>query len=69
MTFQVRGTDSSVRLKAPGLTGIDFITYRDDLGGSISCGAFKEPARVYVTSRAGTTAAERVVVAIEFLPK
>ena len=69
VTFHVRGTGAAVRLKSSNLTSVDFISYRDDLGGSVSCGALKEPARVYMTSRAGATEAERVVVAVEFLPK
>jgi hypothetical protein len=48
---------------------VDFITYRDDLSGSISCGPFKEPARVYMTRRQGAGPNARIVIAIEFLPK
>jgi hypothetical protein len=35
----------------------------------VSCGALKEPMRVYVTWKDGGTAADKVVVAVEFLPK
>ena len=49
---------------------VDFITYRDDLGGAVSCGPLKQPMRVYVTSRTGSTPNQtKEVVAVEFLPK
>ncbi len=48
---------------------VDFITYRDDFKGAISCGPMKESMRVYVTWRPGTGPDTRVVVAIEVLPK
>jgi hypothetical protein len=48
---------------------VDFITYRDDFKGAISCGPMKESMRVYVTWRPGTGPDTRVAVAIEVLPK
>lgn len=66
--FMVRGSDGVVRFPAPRLDAVDFITYRDDLKGSITCGPLKEAPRVYVTFT-GATADTRRVVAIEFLPK
>jgi hypothetical protein len=65
-------------LREPGsrspLTGqlneVEFITYRDDLTGGVKCGALPQPMRVYVTWRAGEQpAADRTVVAVEFLPE
>jgi hypothetical protein len=68
--FVVRVSDKIVRLAARRMDQVDFITYRDDLSGSVSCGALKEPMRVYVTSRRASTAGESpAVVAVEFLPK
>ena len=66
--FMVRGSDGVVKFPAPRLDAVDFITYRDDLTGSITCGPLKEAPRVYVTFT-GATADTRRVVAIEFLPK
>jgi hypothetical protein len=48
---------------------VDFITYRDDFKGTISCGPIKEPMRVYVTWRPGTGPDTKRAVAIEVLPK
>jgi hypothetical protein len=66
--FMVRGNDGVVKFPAPRLDTVDFITYRDDLKGSVRCGPLKEAPRVYVTFT-GATADTRRVVAIEFLPK
>ncbi len=54
--------------RAAKFDAVDFITYRDDLSGSINCGPIKDPLRVYVTWRPGVTGV-RTVIAIEFLPK
>ena len=52
------------------MADVDFISYRGDLTGGVSCGPFKEPMHVYVTWREGPAPArEKVVVAVEFLPK
>lgn len=70
ITFVLQSADKTVRLSAPRLKDVEFITYRDDLTGDVSCGPLKEPMRVYVTSRAATAPnGSPVVVAIEFLPK
>jgi hypothetical protein len=67
--FAVRETAGVTTLRVTRLTDVDFISYRDDLAGTVSCGALKEPMRVYVTWKDGGTAADKVVVAVEFLPK
>jgi hypothetical protein len=46
---------------------IDFITYRDDQTGVITCGAREPPERVYVTWRQKDKT--RQIVAVEFLPE
>jgi tetratricopeptide (TPR) repeat protein len=52
------------------LSDVDFISYRDDLTGGVKCGVQPQPMRVYVTWRAGgQPAADKTVVAVEFLPK
>jgi tetratricopeptide (TPR) repeat protein len=61
------------RLEAKRLSEIDFITYRTDQGGSVTCGALPMPQRVFATYRARAGAAapgatEGDAVAIELLP-
>ena len=70
------GTTGVHRYWAPALAAIDFITYRDDLKGSVGCGPAAAGTRVYVTFRAAAKGEappaswiEGRVVAIEFLPK
>jgi hypothetical protein len=58
-----------VRLVATTLSLVDFITYRTDLTGTVSCGPVKDSPRVYVTTKPGEREGERVVVAVEFPPK
>jgi hypothetical protein len=51
------------------LNEVDFIAYRNDLDSGVKCGVVPQPLRVYVTWRdAGRPAAEKAVVAVEFLP-
>jgi hypothetical protein len=51
------------------MSAVQFITYRDDLTGGVTCGK-RTPMRVYVTWREGPSARhEKVAVAVEFLPK
>lgn len=66
--FHLRMSGVVVRIAAPRMQDVDFITYRDDLKGSVGCGPLKEPMRVYVTWRPGA-ASTKVVVAVEFLPR
>ncbi|MEP6915743.1 MAG: hypothetical protein ABJC89_08850 [Acidobacteriota bacterium] len=68
--FHVQGAKGAIRLTAPRLRDVEFITYRDGLGGNVGCGPLAEAMPVYITSKsaAGTTAG-KIVVAIEFLPK
>ena len=40
-----------VRLVAATLSLVDFITYRDDLGGTVRCSPVKDSPRVYVTTK------------------
>jgi hypothetical protein len=67
-TFHVRTAGGLQTLEAASLTEVDFITYRNDLTGSVSCGPLKAPLPVYVTWRAGAKPGARRVVAVEFLP-
>jgi hypothetical protein len=66
IAFLVRVADRVARFEATSFDGVDFITYRTDLQGSIPCGARQPPDRVFVTWRPG--AQDGTVIAIEFLP-
>jgi hypothetical protein len=68
-TFHVRTATAVEVLEAPTLADVEFITYRDDLTGSVTCGPLKDPLPVYVTWRPGANAGARRVIAVEFLPK
>ena len=56
---------------AAGFSDIDFITYRDEQGSSISCGERKPPDLVYLTWVPMTPSTAGIIgrpVAVEFLP-
>lgn len=69
VTFSVKVGNTVVSAVAPTFNDIEFITYRDDLGGSVTCGPLKTPMAVYLTWRKGADGTSRIAVAIEFLPK
>lgn len=69
ITFHFKAGDEAVTATASKFDDVEFITYRDDLSGSISCGPWKEPMRVYLTWRPGPAEGSRLAIAIEFLPK
>ncbi len=70
VVFHIRTAGGPVRAAAAGMGAVDFVTYRDDLPMSVSCGPLKAPVPVYLTWRAGTGKPDgKVAVAIEFLPK
>ena len=58
------------RYTARRLTDIDFISYRSDVTGAVSCGPRRPPDRVYLTWKKppDARALDGIVVAIEFLP-
>ncbi len=67
-TLSVRAGDGTVEFEGR-LADIDFIAYRNDLTGGVTCGP-RDPMRVYVTWREGPSPRhEKVAVAVEFLPK
>jgi hypothetical protein len=66
--FHVRSAEG-IALFTGRMQDVDFITYRDDFKGAISCGPMKDSMRVYVTWRPGTGPNTKVAVAIEVLPK
>jgi hypothetical protein len=66
--LRVRAGSEVVDLEAQ-MAQVEFVTYRDDLTGGVSCGK-RTPMRVYATWREGTSPRhEKVAVAVEFLPK
>jgi hypothetical protein len=64
--FVVRVGDQITRFQVAKMDAVEFISYRSDLGGAVTCGPRTPPDRVYLTTRPGTPA---TVVAIEFLPR
>ena len=67
-TFHLSEAGAPGPLEAGGLAGVDFISYRDDLRGAVSCGPLVKPMHVYVTWREGVPPRrEKTVVAVEFL--
>ena len=76
IVLRVRSGERLIRVTAKGFDDVQFISYRDDLKGSVSCGPCNPPDPVYVTWRPGRAADAKLsppidgrVVAIEFLPK
>ena len=70
VTLVVRVDDKVNRYTAPRFSDIEFITYREQQGGAISCGVRQPADRVYVTWRPLETPAAGVggrPVAVEFL--
>lgn len=71
VTLFVRVNGDAKRFAARQFGDIEFITYREQQGGSISCGERKPADRVYVTWLPLDTATDGVTgrpVAVEFLP-
>ena len=66
--FRVRTSSQVVELEGR-MAEVQFVTFRDDLNGGVTCGP-RVPMRVYATWREGSSPRhEKVVVAVEFLPK
>jgi hypothetical protein len=63
----VKQQDKVVQYTAPKLSSVDFIVYRKDFRGSVSCEGFGAGEPVYVTWKPeGKT---QRAIAVEFLPK
>jgi hypothetical protein len=65
--FIVRTPDRLARFQVARMESVEFISYRADLQGNVTCGARTPPDAVYVTARDGKL--DGTVVAIEFLPR
>ncbi len=70
IVLQVNVEGRIERFAAPSMSGVTFISHREDLRGGLECAPRTPPDRVYVTWREddSPTGARRVV-AVEFLPK
>jgi hypothetical protein len=70
IVLHVRTADRVARFHAARLEEIEFITYRTDLSGKVSCGKRAVPEKVIVTWRAArstqSTSSDGQVVAVEF---
>jgi len=69
----VQSDAGALRLRAKQLSEIDFISYRADTPGSVSCGTLPKPQLILATYRAavegtGPTATTGAAVAIELVP-
>lgn len=72
VVIHVRGEDRLLRYTARSMDAIEFLTYRDDLSGTVSCAPRVPPDRVFITWRAETPPKpgfDGTVVAVEFLPR
>jgi hypothetical protein len=72
VTFDVRVDGALQRFSARALREVEFITYRDNSPGVVSCGVRQPAERVYLTWRPLTPAVKSVVgraVAVELLPE
>ena len=72
IVLHLRSEDGTEGFPAPALADVLFISYRDDLAGSVMCGARNPPDRVYLTYRPappGQAGSPGTVVAVEFLPR
>ena len=67
--FVIRTAQGVARLNSGLLDRVEFITYRNELTGTVTCGPLKEPMPVVVTQSVGPDGKTPRVVAIEFLPK
>lgn len=67
ISLVVKQKDKVVQYTAPALSSVDFIVYRTDFRGPVSCEGFGAGEPVYVTWKPeGKT---QRAIAVEFLPK
>jgi hypothetical protein len=67
VSLVVKQQDKVVQYTAPTLTSVDFIVYRKDFRGPVTCQGFGAGERVYITWKPeGKT---QRAIAVEFLPK
>ena len=66
VTFVVKQKDAVVQYTAPQITSVDYIVYRTDFRGPVSCQGFGAGEPVFVTWK--PEGKSKRAVAIEFLP-
>jgi tetratricopeptide (TPR) repeat protein len=76
IVIRMKTGERTLRVSARRFEDVEFITYRDDLSGSVLCGPRTPPDRVYVTWRPTSARQAQAspptdgeAVAVEFLPK
>ncbi|MEO8521685.1 MAG: DUF1570 domain-containing protein [Acidobacteriota bacterium] len=67
--FNVRTAEGPIQLISDRMDAVEFITYRGDLKGQVTCGPLPGPIHVYATWRPAKGGASRIAVAVEFLPQ
>jgi hypothetical protein len=65
--MRVRIRDETFQFHARHFQDVEFVTYREELRGKIDCGPREPEDLVYITWRVSGN--DRIVVAVEFLPK
>ena len=72
VTLVVEANGDTLRVVAPGFDQVEFVTYRQDLQGQVSCTKRVPPDPVYVTWRGGAPKDGKVqtpAAVVEFTPK
>ncbi len=67
VTLMVKQKGAVAQYTAPQLTAIDFVVYRKDFKGPVTCEGFGDGEPVYITWKPEGSA--RRAIAVEFLPK
>jgi tetratricopeptide (TPR) repeat protein len=67
LAMRVRIRDETFQFRAGHYQDVEFVTYREELRGKIDCGPREPEDLVYITWRVSGN--DRIVVAVEFLPK
>ena len=66
--FHLRTADGPARAAAPQMARVDYISYREDVTGTVGCGTLPKPLPVRVSWRPSEgQASTKIVVAIEFV--
>lgn len=66
VTFILKGEGRVLKYQAPQLTAVEYIAYRPDFSGRVSCGGRTPAEPVILTWK--TVGTNDTVVAVEFLP-
>jgi hypothetical protein len=66
VTFILKGEGRVLKYQAPQLTAVEYIAYRPDFNGRVSCGGRSPAEPVILTWK--TVGTNDTVIAVEFLP-